>query len=100
MNSSLDAKPTIKICLCYRTERLTIKGKTSPDFQYDKADDLCQFYVSFSLQCGFPLRNQMMPLFSQFSDNKPQQLDSNVYGVLLQVMNISTITSKSSENYP
>lgn len=59
------------------------------------------FSINFSLQCDFPLKNQIVPFFSQFRDNKPQQLDSNVYGaILLQVMNINTVTYNSSENYP
>lgn len=100
MTSSLDARPTIRIHLCSMTQRLTIKGKARPEFRYDKADDCVNFSIGFSLQYDFPLRNQIVPLFSQFSDNNPQQFDSNVYGALLQVMNSNTVTYKSSENYP
>lgn len=58
------------------------------------------FSIGFSLQCDFPLRNQIAPLLSQISDNKPQQLDSTVYGPLLQVISNNSVTYKNSENDP
>ena len=75
----------VRIHLCYMTQRLTIKGKAKPEFLYDNADDCVNFSIGFSLQCDFPLGNQMVPLISQFSENKPQQSDSNVYGAQLHV---------------
>ena len=70
----------VRIYLCYVTQRLTIKGKAKPEFHYDNADDCVNFSIGFSLQRDFPLGNQMVPLISQFSENKPHQSDSNVYG--------------------
>lgn len=67
------------------TQRLTIKGKAKPEFHYDNADDCVNSSIGFSLQRDFPLGNQMVPLISQFSENKPQQSDSNVYGAQLRV---------------
>lgn len=75
----------VRIHVCYMTQRLTIKGKTKPEFLYDNADDCVNFSIGFSLQRDFPLGNQMVPLISQFSENKPQQSDSNVYGAQLRV---------------
>ena len=75
----------VRIHVCYMTQRLTIKGKTKPEFLYDNADDCVNFSIGFSLQRDFPLGNQTVPLISQFSKNKPQQSDSNVYGAQLRV---------------
>lgn len=58
------------------------------------------FSTGFSLQCDFPLRNQIVLPSSQFSDNKPQHLDYNVYGARLQVINMNKVTYNGSENYP
>ena len=76
---------SVLVYFCYMTQRLTIKGKAKPEFHYDNADDCVNFSIGFSLQRDFPLGNQMVPLISQFSENKPQQSDSNAYGAQLRV---------------